>query len=90
MKVTFTADDGNNFENEADCLGWEKFTKLREESIETLTDPDDPESWDQELHSFMLDIAGENGSWFGGMSGIWRSRKHLYRMVELMKRAEAG
>ena len=90
MKVTYTAEDGTNFETEADCLGWEKFDKLREEATSTLTNPEDPESWDQELDAFLREISGEEGSFYGGMPEIWRSRKHLYRMVELMKQAEVN
>lgn len=91
MQITYTANDGTNFENEADCLGWEKFTKLRDESIDTPTDPDDPESWDEEFHFFLESLTGErdDDSW-GGLLGLWRDRVHLYRMVELMKKAEVN
>lgn len=88
MKLTYTANDGTNFETEADCLGWERFTELKDEATNTLTDPKDEESWDQELDGFLREISGEEGSFYGGMPRIWKERKHLYRMVELMKQAE--
>jgi hypothetical protein len=88
MKVTYTAEDGTHFENEEDCLGWERFCKLRKEASETLTDPDDPESWDVDLDSFMRRISAEEESWWGGMAEIWREREQLYRMAALMKQAE--
>lgn len=89
MKVTYTADDGTHFDSEEDCLGWERFCRLREEVTETLADSEDPESWDVDLYCFMTNIAGDEGSWFGGMAEIWRERQKLYRLTSLMKRAEA-
>ena len=36
MKVTYTAEDGTHFDSEADCLGWERFCKLREATTSTV------------------------------------------------------
>ena len=63
---------------------------MRTEATDTLTDPEDPESWDVDLHCFLTNIAGEESSWYSGMAGIWREREQLYRMAALMKQAEAG
>ena len=93
MKVTYTADDGNNFETEADCLGWERFIQLRDKAINTPTDPDDPKSWDEDFYTFMSAIAADESERGWGrieMSQIWLERKHLYRIAELMKQAEVN
>ena len=63
---------------------------MREAAIETLTDPDDEESWDVDFDSFMLNITAEDGSWWGGMAELWRVRQQLYRLAALMKQAEVG
>ena len=92
MKVTYTADDGTHFDSEADCRGWERFCKLRQEATDTLADPEDPESWDQDLYCFMTSIAGEEGNRyrFSGMDEVWRLREKLYQTAALMKQAEEG
>ena len=90
MKVTYTADDGTHFDSEAECRGWERFCKLREDATDTLADPEDDESWDQDLYCFMTSIAGEEGNGYSGMAAIWRDRQKLYQTAALMKQAEAG
>ena len=81
MKITYTAEDGTNFQTEADCLGWERFNTLKKEAVLTQVDPDDPESYDEELESFIEHLSGEHGAWFGGLQ-LWNEREKLYRLVD--------
>ena len=75
MKITYTSEDGHNWETEAECLGWEKFNKLR------FT----PDCRHAKLNEFMSDLSG---GMLYDLEGVWSSRSKLYEMVELMKAAE--
>jgi len=90
MKITFTADDSTVFDTEADCLGWERFCQLKQQAINTLADPEDDTSWNEEFQSFLWGISGDAGGYGGELQGIWRDRRHLFHLVELMKQAEAS
>ena len=75
MKITYTSEDGRNWETEAECLGWEKFNKL-------LFTPDCRHA---KLNKFMSDLS--EGMIYG-LEGVWSNRSKFYGMVELMKAAE--
>ena len=89
MKVTYTAHDQSNWESEVECIGWEKFLELKEAAELKHQNPEDLEPWDTEFKQFLDSIAGLAGSsFYSGFEDIWKQRKHLYELVDLMKAAE--
>ena len=91
MKITYTSDDVKHWDTEAECLGRESFQALLEADRYVHEPGDDPEDgtdfdsaldwfvpiWESKQHTFLV-------------HNLWTERRHLYRVVNLLKRAEAG
>ena len=91
MKITYTPDDGKHWEAESECHGWERFQKLLEADRHVHEPGEDPEvgtefdsvlewlapSWGDREHIFLE-------------HNLWAERRHLYRVVDLLKQAEAA
>ena len=92
MKITYTSDDGENWDSEAECLGWERFNAFLD-ADRCVPEPEDVDSEDETEFSRVL-------SWFAPRWGdkehtfqehnLWIERRHLYRVVGLLKQAEAS
>ena len=87
MKITYTSEDGKHWDNEADCLGWERFEALREAA--------EQEQFNQETEEVgplteLVQGLTEDPGWSMPLHEVWKERQSLYLLAELMKQAEAG
>ena len=88
MKITYTSPDGRTWDTESDCLGWEKLQHLLDAAHRAdRAAEDEPES---QFEDFLAQSLQADFSYDYKGQDLWRNRHHLYRLVDLMRQAEAG
>jgi hypothetical protein len=82
MKITYTADDGTTWDTEDDCRGWEKFQAALAKEREwkpPYEDPDEPSDFDSFIELLLEGSLAERD--------LWRQRKLVYRLADLLGKA---
>ena len=72
MRITYTAEDGTSWNNEAECMAWERFCRLLDAQDDDFTD-------------FCADITGDCRRF--GMRFVFENRSKLIQLTELMQKA---
>jgi len=87
MKITYTSADHTTWDTETDCLGWEKLLHLLDAAH--MADRIAEEEPQSQFEDFLEYSLGADFKYDHKGQDLWRNRHHLFRLVDLMRQAEA-